>query len=105
MESVVDQNLKKYFSGKKIFVTGHTGFKGSWLSNKKLDTAFIENFNKANLSGLQQLDKVINENPYVLFDLTSYYTSYINYNLNDKAKEGLYHFLNILNAENIRNLN
>ena len=21
----------KYFSGKKIIVTGHTGFKGSWL--------------------------------------------------------------------------
>ncbi len=77
----------------------------AWLSNKKLDTAFIESFNKANLSGLQQLDKVVNENPYVLFDLKSYYTSYINYNLDDKAKEGLYRFLNILNAENIRNLN
>jgi len=77
----------------------------AWLSNKKLDTAFIESFNKANLSGLQQLDKVVNENPYVLFDLKSYYTSYINYNLDDKAKEGLNRFLDILKAENIRNLN
>ena len=25
------EHLKKYFQGKKIFLTGHTGFKGSWL--------------------------------------------------------------------------
>ncbi|MBA3674664.1 MAG: CDP-glucose 4,6-dehydratase [Chitinophagaceae bacterium] len=32
MESVVNQqNLQKFYSGKKVFVTGHTGFKGSWL--------------------------------------------------------------------------
>lgn len=30
MESVVN-NLEKVFGGKKVFVTGHTGFKGSWL--------------------------------------------------------------------------
>ena len=23
--------LKKVYNGKKIFLTGHTGFKGSWL--------------------------------------------------------------------------
>ena len=23
---------KNFFSGKKVFLTGHTGFKGSWLS-------------------------------------------------------------------------
>ena len=23
--------LKKTYSGKKVFLTGHTGFKGSWL--------------------------------------------------------------------------
>ncbi|HUS02617.1 MAG TPA: CDP-glucose 4,6-dehydratase [Chitinophagaceae bacterium] len=31
MESVVNNNLEKVYSGKKVFVTGHTGFKGSWL--------------------------------------------------------------------------
>jgi CDP-glucose 4,6-dehydratase len=32
MESVVNlQLLQTYYSGKKVFVTGHTGFKGSWL--------------------------------------------------------------------------
>jgi len=31
MESVVSQSLENYYKGKKIFVTGHTGFKGAWL--------------------------------------------------------------------------
>lgn len=26
------ENIKKFFKGKKVLVTGHTGFKGSWLS-------------------------------------------------------------------------
>lgn len=31
-------NLASYYSGKKVFITGHTGFKGSWL------TACLSNF-------------------------------------------------------------
>jgi CDP-glucose 4,6-dehydratase len=32
MESVVTKhNLQNKFAGKKVFITGHTGFKGSWL--------------------------------------------------------------------------
>ena len=30
MESL--KELEKIYKGKKVFVTGHTGFKGSWLS-------------------------------------------------------------------------
>ncbi len=26
-------NLNKFFSGKRVFITGHTGFKGSWLTS------------------------------------------------------------------------
>jgi CDP-glucose 4,6-dehydratase len=31
MESVVNQSIESYYKGKKVFVTGHTGFKGSWF--------------------------------------------------------------------------
>ena len=32
MENLVDiQTLQSYYTGKKVFITGHTGFKGSWL--------------------------------------------------------------------------
>ena len=27
------QKLKDFFKGKKVFITGHTGFKGAWLSS------------------------------------------------------------------------
>jgi CDP-glucose 4,6-dehydratase len=32
MEKLVMHNLAPYYSGKKVFITGHTGFKGSWLT-------------------------------------------------------------------------
>ena len=31
MESVVTQSIQSYYKGKKVFVTGHTGFKGTWF--------------------------------------------------------------------------
>ena len=31
MENMVTPDLKEVYQGKKVFVTGHTGFKGSWL--------------------------------------------------------------------------
>lgn len=68
----------------------------AWISNKKIDPPFIENFNKVNAIGLQQIDKVVIENPYELFDLTSYYTSYINYYLDEEARKGLEAFLGLL---------
>ncbi len=31
MESVVTPSIESYYKGKKVFVTGHTGFKGTWF--------------------------------------------------------------------------
>jgi CDP-glucose 4,6-dehydratase len=27
-----NMDLRSFFSAKKVFITGHTGFKGSWLT-------------------------------------------------------------------------
>jgi len=40
MENMVNkESLKNFFSDKKVFITGHTGFKGSWL------LSILKNFN------------------------------------------------------------
>lgn len=26
------EDMKRFYAGKRVFLTGHTGFKGSWLS-------------------------------------------------------------------------
>ena len=68
------------------------------VSNKKLDEDFIAVFNKANLAGLSNIDDVVEENYYPVFNLKDYYTKYISYNLDDPKKEGLALFLNKLKA-------
>ena len=30
-------NLKKFYNGKRVFITGHTGFKGTWLSSTLIE--------------------------------------------------------------------
>ena len=74
----------------------HTGLPfvfACWISNRKLPGEFISTFNEANKRGLQHLDKVIEENPSMIFDLRKYYTSHISYLLDEKKKEGLELFL------------
>lgn len=70
----------------------------AWISNKRLDETFINSFNKSNLKGLKQIDMVVAENNYEIFDLNAYYTSYINFYLDENAKKGLDLFLTKLKA-------
>lgn len=65
----------------------------AWISNKKLTADFIEKFNDANQYGLNHLNEVIAENPYVHFDLEKYFTNYIDYRFDDLKKTGLKLFL------------
>jgi chorismate dehydratase len=74
----------------------HTGLSfvfAAWISNKPLNRGFVKSFNDATSLGLQQMDKVIAENPYPLFDLHAYFTKHISYLLNEDKKKGLALFL------------
>jgi chorismate dehydratase len=86
----------------KLF-TGMPFVFAAWISNKKLDPYFIHAFNAANREGLDQLDKVIAENPGTLFDLRAYYTNYINYNLDENKKSGMNFFLGKLSGSRHNN--
>lgn len=68
----------------------------AWISNKKLDDSFIRSFNNANRFGLENLNKVIDANKYDLFNLKDYYTSYINYSLDQNKIKGLHLFIDKL---------
>jgi chorismate dehydratase len=66
----------------------------AWVSNKKMETSFIESFNKANLAGLQNISEIIAKNHFALFDLKAYYSSYIHYYLDENKRRGMDFFLN-----------
>jgi chorismate dehydratase len=65
----------------------------AWISNKNLEEDFIKHFNEANAVGLNQIDKVVKENPYKTFDLKHYYTDCISFDLDENKKKGLNLFL------------
>lgn len=68
----------------------------AWVANKELPQSFIEKFNEANKQGLQNIDAVVNENPYQNYDLKKYYTENISYELTQEKRKGLEKFLSLL---------
>lgn len=68
----------------------------AWISNKPFDEKFKEEFDLANLSGLEHLDEVIKNNPYEFYDLKTYYTKNISYNIDVEKQKGLLKFLEFI---------
>lgn len=59
----------------------------AWIANKKLPEDFTKLFNEANKTGLENIDAVIAENPYPLYDLKKYFMEDISYEITgDKLK-------------------
>ena len=78
-----------------------TGFPfvfAAWISNKKLDDNFINDFNEANAFGLNRIDEVVVKNPYTYFDLHHYYSDCISFILDENKKKGLELFLKMVKA-------
>lgn len=79
----------------------HTGLPfvfAAWISNKELPEDFKQSFNVANAIGLSKIDKVVAENSFPFFDLKTYYTDCISYEIDEAKKQGLMLFLEKLSA-------
>lgn len=68
----------------------------AWIANKDIDPTFLARFDQANAAGLTHLDEVIAQNPFPYYDLKTYYTENIVFELDARKKAGLEKFLEYL---------
>jgi chorismate dehydratase len=68
----------------------------AWVSNRKMDSAFVDSFNTATGAGLTQLKNIVSVSGYEYFDLLRYYSENISYTFDDNKKIALKHFLQYL---------
>lgn len=80
-------------------MTGLPFLFAAWVSNKKLPADFISAFNKATSTGLDHIDEIVTGNGFEDYDLHKYYTVNIDYKLDEKKKEALALFLELLSTD------
>lgn len=83
------------FGGEWKTMTGLPFVFAAWIANKKLPEDFLNLFNKKNAEGLNNLDAVIKENECDFYDLRTYYTQNISYELTAEKLRGMNIFLNM----------
>jgi chorismate dehydratase len=74
----------------------HTGLPfvfAAWVSNRKLDNSFLEQFNRSTCLGLSHLQEIAAATPYHLFDLYAYFSDYISYDLDEAKRRGMQLFM------------
>jgi len=74
----------------------HTGLPfvfAAWVANKPLGEDFEDAFNRANGYGLHHIDEIVAETNCSLYDLKTYYTRNISYELDEAKRQGLALFL------------
>lgn len=84
--------------------TVHTGLPfvfAAWVANKQLSETFIQKFQEASVFGIEHLDKVIAENPYDKYDLHTYYTENIRFDLTEEKKKGMELFLQAIGHQQV----
>lgn len=77
-------------------ITGLPFVFAAWVSTKPLPEDFIRIFNEANELGLHHIDDIVAENPFGIYDLKKYYTLHLSYHLDDRKKQGMKRFLQII---------
>lgn len=72
----------------KLF-TGLPFVFAAWVANKNLSEEFVTNFNKACAQGFNHLDEIIKQANYPHYNLKTYYTNNISYQLNAEKHKAI----------------
>ena len=68
----------------------------AWVANRPLPADFVTAFDTAQEIGFAHLEKVVAENPFPYYNLKTYYTQNIHYQLGPEERKGLELFLNLV---------
>ncbi|MDP4263901.1 MAG: menaquinone biosynthesis protein [Bacteroidota bacterium] len=77
-------------------ITGLPFVFAAWVSTKKLPDDFISLFNEANGLGLLHIDEIVAEAAFDIYDLKKYYTLHLSYRLDERKRQGMERFLQII---------
>jgi chorismate dehydratase len=79
----------------KIF-TGLPFVYAAWISNKRLKEGFVQRFEKTNGIGVNNIELVLKELNYDLYDLRQYFSRNISYVFDEDKRRGLKKFLQLM---------
>lgn len=82
-------------------ITGLPFVFAAWVSTKPLPDNFIRLFDKANSLGLAHIDEIVAGNVFDLYDLKKYYTLHLSYELDERKKQGMAKFLQLIDHKDI----
>jgi chorismate dehydratase len=68
----------------------------AWIANKKLPEDFLLMFNQKNAEGVNNITEVLKNTQCSFYDLQTYYTKNISYNLTPEKREGMNLFLSLM---------
>lgn len=79
-------------------ITGLPFVFAAWVSIRQLPEDFIRLFNEANALGLGHIDEIVSEEVFDLYDLKKYYTLHLSYQLEERKRKGMAHFLQVIKS-------
>ncbi len=79
--------------------TGEGFVFAAWVAHTRLPENFVLDFNRALKNGLEQIDRIVKEHPYPLYDLQRYYHDNIQYRLDASKRKGMELFLSRLRKD------
>ena len=80
-------------------ITGLPFVFAAWVSKKPFPESFVKKFDDANGMGMKKIEEIVAQLSYTTYDLRKYYTIHLDYILDEKKREGMNKFLQVVDAE------